>query len=593
MQPEVSNAQEVWVDLDRVLASDGFSRNERMSRFLRFLVERHLEGRTGELKESLIAVEVFGRKPDYDPKRDPVVRTEAVRLRARLDKYYSGDGREDALIIELPKGAYIPFFCRSDMKKRTGRPRLAVALAGIAAVVALAVAGWWWVEQHSSAIPIAVLPLENLGRDPANDEFVDGLTDELISNLSVIEGLAVRSQTSSFALKGRSRNVREAGKQLHADYILEGSVLRRGTRLRVNAQLVRVRDDSPLWSERFDRELTDIFAIQDEISLAIVNHLRLNLGRGRRRYETSLEAYDLYLRGLAMNNRRGIAGRIESIGLFEQAVAKDPFLAPAWAAIAGAYAVRSTQYELDHPADELLKMRAAAEKAIRLDPLLPEANNALAMAQARESQWEQAEKNFRRAIELDPHGAPAHNDYAVWLLLVLGRHREALEHVRMVQSNDPLSPRAALAATLVLLTMGRFDQAAEECRKFSAEYPASLGIQARALVWQGRTAEAIRILERHRSSAEYGWEGNGTLGFAYARSGRREEAEKLAASARPDGKAMIFAGLGDKERTLDALDRMTVLGAQRIGRMLTCPELALLRGDPRLKPLRRKVGLPD
>src|SRR5579862_866662 len=117
MQLGASNGQNVRTELDRVLASDGFSRNERMSRFLRFLVERHLQGRSGEIKESLIAVEVFGRKPDYDPKRDPVVRTEAVRLRARLDKYYAGEGRQNALIIELPKGAYIPFFRRAEMQK--------------------------------------------------------------------------------------------------------------------------------------------------------------------------------------------------------------------------------------------------------------------------------------------------------------------------------------------------------------------------------------------------------------------------------------------------------------------------------------------
>ena len=159
--------------------------------------------------------------------------------------------------------------------------------------------GWWRVQHTSTPIAIAVLPLENLSHDPANDYFADGLTDELIRNLSIIDGLSPRSRTSSFAFKGKPRNVREAGKELAVDYILEGSVLRAGQRLRIDAQLIRVRDDFPIWSGKFDRELTDVFAIQDEISRGIVNNLRLKLGQGRRRYETSVEAYDLYLHARA------------------------------------------------------------------------------------------------------------------------------------------------------------------------------------------------------------------------------------------------------------------------------------------------------
>ncbi len=190
--------------------------------------------------------------------------------------------------------------------------------------------GWWRWQYGSAPIPIAVLPLTNLSQDPADDYFADGITDEIIRNLSLIDGIAVRSQTSSFAFKGKSQNARDAGKQLAADYILEGSVLRAGQQLRINAQLIRVRDDFPLWAGRYDRELTDIFAIQDEVSRGIVNSLRLKLGRGRRRYETSVEAYDLYLRARALQIR-GLPGDEESIGPFEEAIAKDRSFAPAYA----------------------------------------------------------------------------------------------------------------------------------------------------------------------------------------------------------------------------------------------------------------------
>src|SRR5215471_19188948 len=296
--------------LDRILESPGFARNERLSRFLRFVVERHLEGRNDDLKESVIALEIFGRPADYDPKRDPIVRTEASRLRARLGEYYLGEGKGDALIIELPKGGYVPVFREvtatpesTPPSPGTGtRPRLRmkVLLGLVPVAIALAAVGWWGNQRKTEPIPIAVLPLINLSQDPANDYFTDGLTGEIIRNLSIIDGLEVRSQTSSFAFKGKPQNVRDAGKQLDAEYILEGSVLRSGQQLRINAQLVRARDDSPLWSGRYDRELTDVFAIQDEISSGIVNSLRLKLTAGRRRYETNAEAYDLYLQARAL-----------------------------------------------------------------------------------------------------------------------------------------------------------------------------------------------------------------------------------------------------------------------------------------------------
>jgi adenylate cyclase len=264
-------------------------------------VERHLDGKDDELKETLLAVEVFGRKPDYDPKQDSIVRTEAGRLRSKLIEYYAGEGRNDSVVIELPKGRYTPVFRITDVAaehQRTLRSRWSrVGLVTLA--LAIAVVGYWW-GHKSSPIDIAVLPLKNLSPDASNEYFVDGLTDEIIRHLSTIEGLAVRSQTSSFAFKEASRNLGEVGKQLGVDYIVEGSVLRDGPRLRINAQLVRVRDDFMLWSGRFDRELTDIFAIQDEISRGVVNNLRLRLGHTRRRYETSVEAYDLYLQALAL-----------------------------------------------------------------------------------------------------------------------------------------------------------------------------------------------------------------------------------------------------------------------------------------------------
>jgi adenylate cyclase len=369
----------------------------------------------------------------------------------------------------LPKGRYIPVFRIADVAaaehQRTLRSRWSrVGLVTLALVIA--VVGYWW-GHKSSPIDIAVLPLKNLSPDASNEYFVDGLTDEIIRHLSTIEGLAVRSRTSSFVFKNAPLNLGEVGKQLGVDYIVEGSVLRDGPRLRINAQLVRVRDDFMLWSGRFDRELTDIFAIQDEISRGVVNNLRLKLGHTRRRYETSVEAYDLYLQALALRVQgpRGIAQGIRTL---EQAITKDPSFAPAYAGLGSAYAVRSIQFPVDHPPDELQKMRTAAEKAIELDPLLADAHEALGLVYSRYGQWEQAEKSFRYAIQLDPNRSITYTEFALYLLRVLGRDSEAIQLLRIAERADPLSPEVQSAMGFLLIAAGRFNEAAEHCHKLSA-----------------------------------------------------------------------------------------------------------------------------
>jgi serine/threonine-protein kinase len=469
------------------------------------------------------------------------VRSEAVRLRARLSKYYSAEGRQDPIIIELPKGGYVLSFRQPEAVPdlhRPGRKRLSLA-AGLACFAVIATAIGTWVVLHKNvAIAIGVLPLVNLSEDPANDYFAEGLTDEIIRNLSIVDGLAVRSRTSSFAFKGKSPNIRDAGQQLGADYILAGSVLRDAQKLRINASLIRVRDDFPLWSGKYDEKLTDVFAIQDEIARGIVNSLRLKLGKGRRRYETSTEAYDLYLRGRAFGNNDD-----RGIDLFEQAIAKDPSFAPAHAGLAGAHAYRSGLFRRDS-ADEVPKMRAAADKAIQLDPLLAEAHDALGMAYARDAQWEQSEKSFRRAIALDPNRSETYHHFATFLLWPLDRTDEAIKELRLANKADPLSSRIHTGLAYVLPSAGRYDEAAEYGEKVPTNSPMRSPYFGRARFLQGRTAEALQILEAaFHEGVSPGSEVRGFLGYAYARTGRRDEAEKMAIGTNPFNQAVIFAGL--------------------------------------------------
>ncbi len=346
---------------------------------------------------------------------------------------------------------------------------------------------------------------------PTNDYLADGLTDELIRNLSVIEGLEVRSRTSSFAWRGKSRDLQEAGRQLRAEYILEGSVLRDRQRLRINAQLVRVRDDFPLWSGSYDRELADAVAIQDEISRARSDQFRYNFG------------------------------------------------------------------------EEITGMRTAAEKAIQLDPLLPEAHAALGMAFARDGRWENSERSFRHAIALDPNRSESHRDFAKFFFAPLGRAAEAIEQLRLAEKADPLAPDVHNLLSSRLVSAGKYEEAAQHCDKLPEDYWGKTECLGNVRLQQGRTDDAIRILETaFNRGVSNGNELRGVLGAAYVRAGRREDAERLAADSpfNPSNQARIYAAWGDRDRTFEALDRALVAGPFRIGRALTSPYYALLKGDP-------------
>jgi adenylate cyclase len=585
--PEVeSELEAVRRQLERVLASPGFARNERLSRFLRFIVEQHLEGKDSELKESVIALEVFGR-PDHDPQQDSIVRNEASRLRARLGEYYLGPGKDASVIIELPKGGYAPV----TRSAGASLPVTPVALAasrskmwtiGVAAtaVLVLTVTASWWLRQQSAPIPIAVLPLANLNQDPANDYYADGLTGEIIRNLSIIDGLTVRSESSSFAFKGKRLKAQDAGRQLETDYLVEGSVLRSGQQLRISVQLVRASDDFPMWSGRYDRELTDIFAIQDEISRAIVNNLRLKLGRGRRRYETSMEAYDLYLRARA---QRGV----ESIREFEQAIAKDPSFAPAYAGLAMAHLI-SSGTSRDNPG-EVAKMRAAAEKAIQLDPVLAEAYDALGAADAREAQWASSEKNFRRSMEIQPGRPDSHGYFAIFYLLPLGRTEEAIRQLRNARNSSPIFTFHLADA---LADVGRNDEALAICNRLPPDSFLRLWCLPGCLV---RLGKANEVIQSYAARSDNPGEVKAALACAYARAGRRAEAEEVAARS-GQYRAQAFACLGDRDRVFESLDNIARLGPIRIGWFLLRVDRespGLLRGDPRLQALRKKVGLPE
>jgi serine/threonine-protein kinase len=444
---------------------------------------------------------------------------------------------------------------------------------------------------HAAKTPaIAVLPFVNASSDPGNDDFIDGLTSEVIRNLAVIDGLQVRSQTSSFFFKDRPRDMREVAKQLQVALVVEAYVQRIGNQLRIHAQLVRVPDDVPVWSNRFDRTLDDVFAIQDEISLAIVHELRLTLGRGQRRYQTNLAAYDLYLRGRALVARRGTESAEQAARLFEQVIAIDREFAPAHAGLADAYAAMS--WAIDAPETVPAGMRPAAVKALQMDPELAEAHAAMSVTYAREFDWDNATSSFERAISLNPNLSEIRTSYA-WTLLRQGQAAKALDILAPAMEMDPLSLAVKREVALAQFVGGRYEEAILILRQVVAadpDFTYAANLLARALTFAGRPEEAIALWESRPQPND--WER--WLMPAYVKLGRRADVDRLLnlpRNAHPYRQALNYAALGDKERTFEALSRAAVVEPQRTAAILAFPEMSLLRGDPRLDQLRKRFNL--
>ncbi len=598
MQPNGIKADPVREELERILASPGFARNERLCGFLKFIVERKLQGKTTELKETVIGIEVFGRKPGYDTHSDPIVRMEAAKLRARLSEYYTAVGAADSVRIEVPKGAYIPQWQVSG----AGRARLwqwaatgVVALGLVVAGVALI----RWIRSGEKP-SIAVLPFLNLSSDPDNEYFSIGLADQITDLLSRTAGLEVTARTSSFALKRTQLDAREIGKRLNATVLVEGSVQKSSDRLKVIIQLIRVADGKHLWSNTYEREMKDVFATQEEIAASIVNALQLKLG-GRRRYTDNPEAFQLYLRGRYAYDLGQGGGRV-ALQYFEQAVAQDHRYAPAYAGIASTVLFLQMRQQLPY-AEAHRRATAAVERALQLDPTLSDAYTALGEIKTWEYAWQEAERAFRRAIELNPNDARAHLGIGFFVLAPLGRSEEAVREVRRALTLDPLSVETNEEALGTMLMAGRYGEAEKAARGFIRLDPLRFsGHQrlARALSLQDKHVEAMEAVQEARRLSPGGaadWQ----FGCVAVRAGRRDDAlqalQQNLSSARPRPAPsrrlfMLYVCLGDNDRALEYAEKMYAEHEPLLPAFLSYPETAWLRTDPALAALRQRIGLP-
>jgi eukaryotic-like serine/threonine-protein kinase len=455
---------------------------------------------------------------------------------------------------------------------------------------------------------IAVLPFTNLSPDPENEFFADGMTDELINALAKVEGLHVVSRTTAFAFKGTTTDVRTIGSRLSVGAVLEGSVRRAGRRLRLTAQLVDVSTGFHLWSETFDRELEDVFAIQDEVSRAIVATLQVRLlGSSQstlvRPATTDLEAYTLYLKGRQLWNRRSVPDLLRSVDLLEQALARDPNYALAHAGLADSHALLGF-YCIRRPVEAFGAAKRSALRAREIEPALAEARPALAyVAMYHDWDWDAAEREFRDALRLNPGYATAHQWYGNFQS-ILGRVDGALASFQRGVALDPLGAIRHAALGWGYYFARQYESALDQCRR-AVEIDPELPV---AHHWLALVSEELGDWDQaevamQRAAALSGRDGGSLASLATmaARRGREAEARALLAELEQLRRtayvsaydvATTHAALGEIATALDWLERAYDERTHRMAFLRVDPRIDRLRGQPRFAALLERMAFP-
>ena len=498
-------------------------------------------------------------------------------------------------------------------------PRRWPLILGIPAILLTMAAGYFmWSRARvrppapGGRLMLAVLPFENLTGDPAQDYLSDGLTEEMIAQLGHLdpEHLGVIARTSVMHYKHSTEEAGQIGRELGVQYVLEGSLRRESDRVRVTAQLVQMKDQTRVWSRQYDRELKSLLALQGEIAQETADEIQQTLGSSRKLRVTerkvappsSYQAYDFYLKGRFFWNKRTKEGFQQAADYFQQSIANDPNHARAYAGLADTYALMSS-WSFVPQAEAIPKARAAALRAVQLDDGLAEAHTSLALiAENYDYDWQTAEKEYRRAIQLDPQYATAHQWYAECLSFQ-GRFPEALEESERARQLDPLSLIIATDHAVILYFAREYDRAIEQFRAVLAMEPnfGRAHMVVYAYVEKGMFPEALAETAPWRNAdGSPAWE---MKAYVYGRGGKQQQAERALAQwkRRSPGASAIgtfvllhaYIATGRKEEALALIEKSSREHSNLVTTLKVEPALDPLRGDPRFQELLRRVGLAD
>ncbi len=549
--------------------------------------------------------------PDIPPKLDETI-SKCLEKDRNLRYQHASDIRTDLQRLKrdtesgktVASGAAIPRWSRRSM--------LIGALAFVLVVGLIAAGAFYFGSSRTRINSVAVLPFANASGDPNTEYLSDGITEGIIDRLSGLPNVKVISRTSAFRFKHRDIEPQEVARDLGVDALVTGRVVQRGDELSVSAELVDAREDRQLWGEQYSRKLADIVSVQQEIATAISGNLRVRLTqeektRLNKSPATNPEAYQLYLRGRYHANQTTAAELKKGIEYFQQAIDKDPGYALAYAGLADSYSALGGGWQYLPPSDSFPKAKAAAMKALQLDDTLAEAHVALAYAAFFDWDWPSAEREFKRAIELNPNSALSHNRYAVYLE-TRGRFNESMAEAQRAQELDPLSPEIVSGLGLVYLSTRRYDESIVQFQKALDLYPNAAVIRA-SLAWAyamkrmypQALAEYDKIADQDKAVAAENQFVAGGLGWVYAVSGRRADALKIAKEFRDLSPhayvdfyqvAEIYAGLGDKDEAFRLLEKAYQQHSASMSYLGIDWFWYGIRSDPRYADLLRRIGLP-
>jgi serine/threonine-protein kinase len=572
--------EKVRQQLRRILASKTFRQADRLQSFLGFIVNEVMAGRSDKLKEFLIGVEVFGKESSFDPRMDPLVRVQARRLRTRLERYYREEGQNDEIAIELPKGGYEPVFQR---RETSGMKRTVSA----------------------ALVSRNTIFVQTFDDDSPNHElayFCNGLKQEIVHALAKLETFRV-------AASDRVQDVSESRGQLNVALIITGSVRKSRDTVRITTNLVDSVSNCYLWSESVDRELGNIFSLQEEVAQRIQQKLQAEItgggsGRSAKRPAENLAAHNLYLQGRYHLNQRTEQGLRKAVEFFDRAIGEDPQYAPSYSGLADANGLLA-HYGVLAPAEICTKAASNAAWAVLLDEESAEAHTSLAHVKSTQDwDWAGAEREFQRAINLNPRHASAHHWYAMSCLVPLARLDEAMEELLRAQALDPVSSIISREIAVTHYYKREFDLALEQCDHTIEQNPHfSAAYWTLGLVQDERKEfdEAIAAFQRAIQLSPPSPRILGSLGRTFARAGKPRQAHRILdelgelAKKRyvsPFELATIYFALNQLDNGFQWLtkayqDRCFELLAIKVD-----PKFDSVADDPRFTALFSQLGLP-
>jgi TolB-like protein/DNA-binding winged helix-turn-helix (wHTH) protein/Flp pilus assembly protein TadD len=514
--------------------------------------------------------------------------------------------------MQAAVGALVPV----PVATRINWPRIAFAGGALALLLAVGLFllhRWVRPDAGASAVPrissIAVLPLENLSNDPEQQYFVEGMTDEITTDLAKLPGIRVISRTSAMQYKDTHKTMPQIARELNVDAVVEGTMLRVGNRVRITTQLIYAPADRHVWAQAYERDLKDVLTLQANLAQDIAGEIQLKLTTQQRANlvvarSVDPEAHEFYLKGRYFWNKRDQAGFTKAIDYFQQAIAKDPTYASAYAGLADSYALSGGLNVV--PVEQAMpRARAAAEKALELDNHLAEAHASLGLiAPFNNWNWADAERHYQHAIELNPNYATAHHWYAEGYLMPVGRADEAISEIRKAQELDPLSAVIATDLGKELYFVRRYDEALVELRRaleLDTNFVSAHNWISDTLLEKKMYSDAIVELEKTKPFKEERVYIRQTA-YLYARMGRRAQAEAALAKSLQLSKgkqvssgavALTYAAIGDKDESFQWLEKAYTDRSSFMTSLKYWSVFDAMRGDRRFADLLRRVGLPQ